>query len=814
MRPENAARLKLIVPSIIVLLLSQFFIAGLVINSLRRIYVDFLTSSYVVAGNDLARKIELAIRFGKPLEKLLGIDTLLQATSEKNPDLRNIRVLKADGEAIYELRPSGPGDTAPAPISVDFGAKTEEEGGKKVEVIERPDRYHVLVPVRSAAGAWVGTIDLSFGRDILQARLQVVIAWSLRVLAGTALMGALLLGFFLVRFVPFKPGAPLPRRKILVLASAVLIASQVLYAGIITNRFGNDYVEVTRNKTTALTRLIRETIEGLLAKGIRIDRLVKAESMFEEIIRNTREVDAISIVDMAGKRLYTVTRGQGPASAELPDAAAASSDPYVVLLPLTAPAEAAPADSATRDGVVQGRLMVHISSQVVAAAVRNILLDSLTVVLISFLFSLELVIFLLIFLKRQEPQEAEEEASFTYMLARPVAFLYLFATGLSVSFIPLYMKSLYSPLAGLEKQVVLALPISSEMLCAMFTALLAGIMVDKKGWFLPFSAGIALSAAGAFLSGVAHNGLELIAYRGVTGLGYGLAWMSIQGYVFVHTQPQYRARAVSNLVAGIFSGHICGTAVGAILAERMGYPAVFMLASVLCLTPIPFILLYMRPYLRRSSDVHIPQIRLRDFFHLVTDRNIVAVLALSMIPFSICQVGLLNYATPIYLHEMGATQSSIGRVLMIYGLSVIYMAPWLSRYVDRSESKKTFIWVGGMIGGIGLMHLYFFQGIFIIMGAIFTLGLASSIGGSAQSAFMLKLKITQDVGPGKAMSVQRAADKLGQMLGPIMMGAMIARVGVEKGIAFGGIFYIAASVVFALVAREERDRAPQRSPEP
>ncbi|HAA05220.1 MAG TPA: MFS transporter, partial [Syntrophobacteraceae bacterium] len=183
------------------------------------------------------------------------------------------------------------------------------------------------------------------------------------------------------------------------------------------------------------------------------------------------------------------------------------------------------------------------------------------------------------------------------------------------------------------------------MLCAMFTALLAGIMIDKKGWFLPFSAGIGLSAVGAFLSSIAHSGLQLIAYRGIAGLGYGLAWMSIQGYVFIYTQSQYRARAVSNLIAGIFSGHICGTAVGAILAERTGYSAVFMLASALCLTPLAFILLCMRPYLRRSLTTSIPQIRFKDFFHLLTDRNIVAVLTLSMIPFSICQVGLLNYAT-------------------------------------------------------------------------------------------------------------------------------------------------------------------------
>jgi predicted MFS family arabinose efflux permease len=804
MKPEHASRIKLIVPSVIVLLLSQIFIAGLSVHSLEKIYLDFLTSSTAVAAKNMARKIELAIRFGKPLEKLLGVDTLFHETKEKNPDLLNIRILKADGQVIYELRPSKPQDGGSPSLPVDFSQRNEEKHGKTVEVLKRQESYHLLVPVEKAGEGWVGTIDLSFGRQLLETRLQVVVGWSLRVLTVTAAMGTLLLVLCLVRFVPFKPGTALPRRRILVLVSAILIAAQLFYAGVITNRFRNDYLDVTRNKVMTLTQLIRESVEGLLGKGIKIDRLVKIESMFEEIIRTTKEVDRISIIDVDGKELYRVVPGRETGSIDLLDVPATPSDPYEVLVPLKGPVTSTPSEGIAQDGV-QGHLRVHISSQVVAGAVRSILLDSLTVVLISFLFSLELVIFLLILLKRQEPQQEEDEASLTYMLARPVAFLYLFSTGLSVSFIPLYMKSLYSPLARLNKEVVLALPISSEMLCAMFTALLAGIIIDKKGWFLPFAAGIGLSTAGAFLSGIAHSGFELVGYRGIAGLGYGLAWMSIQGYVFIYTQPQYRARAISNLIAGIFSGHICGTAVGAILAERMGYSAVFMLASALCLTPLPVILFCMRPYLQRRSTVAIPQIRFKDFVHLLADRNIVAVLALSMIPFSICQVGLLNYATPIYLQAVGATQSSIGRVLMIYGLSVITIAPWVSRYVDRSDNKKIFIWIGGLIGGLGLMNLYFFQGIGIIMGAIFMLGLASSIGGSAQSAYMLKLRITQEIGPGKAMSVQRAADKLGQMFGPILMGAMIANVGLERGIAFGGVFYIVASFVFALVAREERD---------
>jgi len=96
------------------------------------------------------------------------------------------------------------------------------------------------------------------------------------------------------------------------------------------------------------------------------------------------------------------------------------------------------------------------------------------------LFVAELVIFLLIFIKRQLSTVAEDQASQlrqstdglfennkgqdereTYGLIRPGAFTYLFATALSVSFLPLHMANLYEPMLGLSREIVLGLPISA-----------------------------------------------------------------------------------------------------------------------------------------------------------------------------------------------------------------------------------------------------------------------------------------------------------------------------------------------------------------
>nr|WP_303649758.1 MFS transporter [Desulfobotulus pelophilus] len=389
------------------------------------------------------------------------------------------------------------------------------------------------------------------------------------------------------------------------------------------------------------------------------------------------------------------------------------------------------------------------------------------------------------------------------MLARFAAFLFLLAFAMPVSFVPLQMRELYTPIPGLPKNIILGLPVSLEMLCALGASLVAGAMADKRDWRTPFVCGILMTTAGLFFSAMADNGLAFILARGVCGLGYGLSWMALQNFLFTHCSPTTRARGSSHFVAGIFSGHICGTALGAILAERTGYPPVFLVGMLLALASLVFFMVFMQRFKGQTAPAP-PELAVKASSLLVfmRDRNVVALTFFCIIPFSICQVGLLFFATPLYLNGLGMSQSDIGRVLMIYGLSVVYLAPQLSKIVDRRENKKPFIVAGGLLGGLGLSLLYIHQGFLMIVIAIFLLGLASSIGSSAQTAFALKLRSTENFGVGKAMSIQRAADKLGQMLGPLTLGALMSGVSISQGLVVLGLGYMLLSILFLFFARE------------
>ncbi|MEZ5591885.1 MAG: MFS transporter [Gammaproteobacteria bacterium] len=184
-------------------------------------------------------------------------------------------------------------------------------------------------------------------------------------------------------------------------------------------------------------------------------------------------------------------------------------------------------------------------------------------------FFSELVILLLKVLQARNRQHAGTPAPVDPASMRPAVFLFLFGVDLSAAFVPLHMADLYQPLLGLPKDMVMGLPISAMFLSVSITIIVSGIWLDRRGWHEPFLTGVALVAAAKLYAWLAPSAVHFIAAMGMVGLGYGLTLMASQGFVIVQTDNKSKARGLAYLFAGIYAGSICGTAAGAMLAERI-----------------------------------------------------------------------------------------------------------------------------------------------------------------------------------------------------------------------------------------------------
>ncbi len=816
---------KITITSILILLLSQAFMIVLASNAFEKIHVASELARYAVSQKDFKRKVEAALRFGKPLDQLLGMDRLIAESAVGYNDLTNIAVYSSSGELLYSLHP--PTD---APIPMDESGKTISVPDPLLEVVETSTSYLITLPLlgpgEQGVGAWasggVESASVVFVFDKQGIREGVRLFWEQRLALGGIVAGCASLLLFFLLYRVSGTNVSILRRRIFTRVLVVVILAQVAFAGINAYRFHQDHVHLLQERVRAQLTLLQDEVQRVLARGITLDRISRMDKYLMEIVNNNPEVTSMSIRDDGGRPVGQAgkTGMDHDALSEREDTAD-TDDRFSVTLPLKHP----------REGTIAGDLRADLDRNALWALIWKILLDSLTVILIASLFIVEQIYFLVSRIGTRAavtPEPAmsgrtvggaamsppkfmsDQEVLDRLMLARFAAFAFLFAFALPVSFVPLQMKELYTPLLGLPRSVILGLPISLEMLCTLFSALAAGAVADRRGWRIPFLVGIVVTALGMLFCAMASTGYQFILARGFCGLGYGLSWMSLQTYLYSNATPTTRARGTSHYVAGIFSGHICGTALGAMLAERFGYAMVFQLGAVLALCSLLFFFLFMRGMGGVSGQARPQPVAaafgvpsqpgaLASYFK---DRNTLLLMICCVIPFSVCQVGLLFFATPLYLNQLGVSQSDIGRVLMIYGLSVVYLAPQMSKIVDRHERKGLFIAIGGLLGGLGLSLLFVYQGFAMVAGAIFLLGLASSIGSSAQTAFALKLRSTQELGMGKAMAIQRAADKLGQMLGPLALGALMSGISISQGLVVLGVGYMVVSLIFLLLARE------------
>ncbi len=801
-------RLKLLVPAVLILMLAQGFNASLSITSFEKLYLESLISSYKVVARDFQRNIASAIRFGKSLNKFFGITKLMDEIQKNNPDLAQVNVFAPEGQILYSLDDSNIGEIVPEQLRIDF---TPQEYSDSLDesVVLTDNSYHILYPIINRKGEWEGTMDLSFKRELIDNRVGTIIQWNLEVLGWTTLVAAILLAVGL-SFLINREGTTAPRMRIYVVLLSILGTAQIFYSLFNVQYFRTNYLEITHQKASILTQLLKDDIEFLLQKNLRINRLVKVDVLMSEIIRSTPEIQDMGILDKEKYLLY-LANAQGVANVQkegdrqqVEMAEHEDSETYELLVPLL------------KNGTTEGYIWVQLSRKLIGGKIQEIVFDSVTVVVISLLFVMELVIFFLIFISRQikKPKTGVPPLQGKYGIIRPAAFIVIFAIDLSVSFLPLHVEQLYEPILGLSKNVIMGLPISVNMLFAGIALIIGGIWLDKRGWHEPFVFGVVCASMGAFLCGTATGAVEFIFYRCFTGFGYGLAVMSSQGFIFNNTDFTERARGISNLTAGMYSGSICAGAVGAMLAERMGFSRVFYVATVVILLSAVFVIVFMRDSFGAASQPkqkskpsskpsnHPPQ-KFSDYFKFIANRNVFALLFFSSVPSALCSVGFLYYASPIYLNSINTSQSNIGRALMIYGLFMISLAPFISRYVDRADNKKPYIVLSGLFGGVGLLIFYTVEGFFATLFAILMLGIASSIGFASQTVFALNLKVTQNLGEGKAMGVYRAVERLGQVMGPIVLGTLIAVMGLEHAIALIGGIYLVSSILFWIFATNE-----------
>jgi MFS family permease len=345
-------------------------------------------------------------------------------------------------------------------------------------------------------------------------------------------------------------------------------------------------------------------------------------------------------------------------------------------------------------------------------------------------------------------------------------------------------------------------PISLFMLVGAFTMAFGALWSDTAGRRRTFATGAIISTIGLVGTALAGSFVELLVWRALSGMGYGLTFVACQGYVIDRTTPANRAQGVSMFVGGVLAADICGPAVGGgILADRIGFEATFLIgAGVAALAGVlVFRLMDAGPptWVRAESR---PSIR-AGLAGALGNWRFVALILLAGMPSKLILTGVLFYLVPLQLTALGSTQPEIGRIAMAYGIAALLLTPIFALIADRSQAHGAMVGLGGIVSGIGMLPVLFAEDAGSVFVAVLLLGLGQAMSLSSLLTFAARVAHAEIARLGQApvLGTFRLFERIGSALGPFVVAAFVVDFGYAGAMALAGVVAIATAVVFSTV---------------
>ena len=163
-----------------------------------------------------------------------------------------------------------------------------------------------------------------------------------------------------------------------------------------------------------------------------------------------------------------------------------------------------------------------------------------------------------------------------------------------------------------------------------------------------------------------------------------------------------RAEGMAIYTAAFVTAGLCGTSIGGILADRLGYHATFIIATGITLLSAIMLLINLRERGGGAAGAG-TRLRLADFGLILAHRGFQLLIVAAAIPTQLLTTGYLFYATPMLLDEKGYSASIIGQVMMIYFIIMILFGVPTARLADRVGNYRLFASAGLMLAGLSAL---------------------------------------------------------------------------------------------------------------
>lgn len=379
-------------------------------------------------------------------------------------------------------------------------------------------------------------------------------------------------------------------------------------------------------------------------------------------------------------------------------------------------------------------------------------------------------------------------------------FLFAMADELPLSFFSLYAKDADNPITWISPGIVIGLPLAAYLLATLFGAPLARPLERRFGYRNLFLAGAGMSMLANVGLFAADNIVHLIACLALNGLGFILASLSCQDYVLDMLPPAVRSRSIGLIRTAMFSGVFAGTALGGIIADRMGQRAVFIVCAVVMAVSAGLIWRYV-PQFRASSG---EQEDARLSFNLLAPMRSARFAAIAfgiIVPLEIVDHVFVSYLLSLQMDALGSSAADIGRAMMCFFLMLIIGGAVQDKVPERYSNPALIAFASSVVSGAVLLVAAAFPSSASMLLAAAGTGLGLGLAGGPQAVLVMDLAEGRlsHLGSSAVLGTMRLLERGGAVAGLVLTGLLTGYIGYSGAVGAIGCLALFGAVVFAVL---------------
>ena len=380
---------------------------------------------------------------------------------------------------------------------------------------------------------------------------------------------------------------------------------------------------------------------------------------------------------------------------------------------------------------------------------------------------------------------------------RLALFLFVFAEELSRPFLPLFIRTLPMPPAWLSPEMAMAVPIAVFMAFIALASPWAGAISERWGSRRVFLLGLVPAVLGFIGTGLADSVVEVVVWRAATGFGYALVTMASQSYIARSIRHRKgRTQGLGLFVGAVLTASVCGMALGGVLVDHIGFSNVFFTAAGFAL--VSGILANRLPDpVAERREVATP--RPAELIELLRNWRFAALMVFAAMPAKLALTGVVFFLVPLSMASQGFGFGDIARALMVYAVTVVVLAPLVSRLADRGGWRAGLVALGGLIGGLGMLAPALGPGLAPLLLALLCLGISQGLAASTQLAVVPDICWIEwrTLGQTSVLAQVRLLERVGSVAGPLLAAMLVPFVGYNGAIAAIGGLVLVFALVFA-----------------